>query len=80
MDFNQFKKQVDKYRVLSKKTIVLTKEQKEFIKLCKTGEAQVPIRKMAELWEQFGWGRTSHYAIQSRIELMRKDGELDKAL
>lgn len=69
MDFKTFKKNVNKYR--SKAKIVLTKEQREFIMLCREGDAPVSYRKMADLWQELGWGEMSKSGMEERSKKVK---------
>jgi len=74
MDFNSFKKNFTKYQ--NSKTCVyekLTKEQKEFIFLCRDNDNPISFTKMTELWSELGWGyRSSEVMRKSYIYLKEK--------
>lgn len=42
----------------------LTAEQIKFVKLAREGDNPVAFYKMAELWEELGWGKTSTTNMQ----------------
>ena len=69
MDFKTFKKNIDRYR--SRGKIVLTKEQREFLLLCREGEQPVSYVKMADLWQQLGWGEVSKSGIEERYKKVK---------
>ena len=75
--FNQLKQEIEKYRKgrwIS--DYELTKEQKEFISLCREPEdkvkGKVSYDKMCKLWEQAGWGKISKDALRKYNERMKE--------
>lgn len=62
MKFIELKKQLDSYRG-SATRIELSKDQIEFLKLCREHEAPISYRKMSELWEKLGWGKLDEFRI-----------------
>lgn len=70
ISYDELMKELDSYRITPTNKIKLTKKQIEFIKKCRTPREKVPHQKMAELWEQLGWGKTSEASIRRRTRLV----------
>lgn len=69
--FKQVMKSLDQFRVGKTKTIVLTKEQKEFLLSCRDNAVPVTWDKIAELWEEIGWGATTSSTMVRRYRLIK---------
>ena len=64
--FDELMKELEKHRGSVNFKSELTKEQKEFLFACRNKQRVVPYWKMAELWEQTGWGKISYITLRSR--------------
>ena len=73
LKFAEFKKNINQY-YKPKPCIYenMTKEQKEFLLLCRDNVNAVPFNKMAELWEELGWGKTSTENVRKRYLFLKK--------
>ena len=67
MDFKNFKKNFNKYQPV-KETVFgrMSKEQKEFLIMCRDNNTPITFSKMKELWFELGWGYISDEAIRKR--------------
>ena len=64
--FEELMSEVEKLKKLSTKQ--LSEEQKQFILKARSPEYMIPVHKMAELWEQVGWGKISKTTLFLRIK------------
>jgi len=67
MDFKNFKKNFNKYQPV-KETVFsrMSKEQKEFLIMCRDNNTPITFSKMKELWFELGWGYISDESIRKR--------------
>lgn len=54
----------------------LTRDQKAFLKHCKTGQRVLSFTQIATLWNKAGWTRTEAGTLQYYVQRMRDNGEL----
>ena len=64
--YEELMSEIDKLKKISTKQ--LSKEQKQFILKARSPEYMIPVYKMAELWEQVGWGKISKTTLFLRIK------------
>jgi len=67
MKFTDFKKNISQYQK-PKSTVysLMSGEQIEFLLMCRDSGKPIPFTKMAELWEELGWGRSATEIIRKR--------------
>lgn len=69
--FKQVMKSLDTYRTGKTGKVVLTEEQKEFLIACRDNPVPVSWEKIAELWQQIGWGQISNTSARLRYKLAK---------
>lgn len=73
IQYDELMRELDKYRPQRIARVVMTEEQREFIRKCRNHENPIPPKIMVELWEELGWGHLSVNAMEYRCELIGKE-------
>ena len=75
--YAELMKDLDKFRIESKSTRDLTKEQVKFLIKCREVKNRKPVSWViiAELWQGLGWGKTSENSMR-RLYKNYKEGKI----
>jgi len=72
----KLKQLIDSNRIPTVRLKGLTKEQQEFLVLCRHHDNPVPYPSMVKLWKQAGWGNIKENALRRRLQEIEADKKL----
>lgn len=72
----KFKQLIDANRTETIRTQILTKDQQDFLILCRHHTNPVEYNNMEKLWQQAGWGTLKANAMRRRVREIEGDKKL----